>query len=100
MLRRTVTFVAAVTLIAGVASLVYFNSQPTTLRWAPRQEITVPLAWLIVGSTVAGAALVFFVLLAREGHWALRQWKLLRTLKAAERAAARRSEARSCVLAG
>ena len=100
MLRRTVTFLAAVALIGGVASLVYFNSQPTTLRWGPRQEVTLPLAWLIVGSTVAGAALVFFVLLAREGHWALRQWRLLRALKSSERAAARRSEARSCVLAG
>lgn len=100
MLRRTITFLAALLLIGGVSSLVYFNSQPTTLRWAPRQEVTLPLAWLIVGSTIAGAALVFFVLLAREGHWALRQWKLLRTLKSAERAAARRSEARSCVLAG
>lgn len=100
MLRRTLTFLAALALIGGVSSLVYFNSQMTTLRWAPRQEVTLPLAWLILGSTIAGAALVFFVLLAREGHWALRQWKLLRTLKASERAAARRSEARSCVLAG
>lgn len=100
MLRRSFTFLAAVALIAGVASLVYFNGQATTLRWAPRQEITLPLAWLIVGSTLAGAALIFLVLLAREGHWALRQWRLLRTLKAAERAAARRSEARTCMLAG
>ncbi|MFN2375593.1 MAG: hypothetical protein ABR538_03600 [Candidatus Binatia bacterium] len=100
MVRRLLTFLAALTLIAGVASLVYFNSQPTTLRWGPRQELTLPLAWLIVASTVAGAALVFFVLIAREGHWALRQWRLLRSLRAAERAAARRSEARSCMLAG
>ncbi|MFN2426417.1 MAG: tetratricopeptide repeat protein [Candidatus Binatia bacterium] len=100
MLRRSLTFLAAIAIIGGVASLVYFNSQPTTLRWAPAREITLPLAWLIVGSTIAGAALVFFVLLAREGHWALRQWKMLRTLHAAERAAARRAEARSCVLAG
>ena len=100
MVRRFFTFLAAVTIIGAVASLVYFNSQPTTLYWGPRQEITVPLAWLIVGSTAAGAALVFFVLLAREGHWALRQWRMLRALRASERAAARRSEARSCVLAG
>ena len=100
MLRRTVTFLTAVALIGGVASLVYFNSQPTTLRWGPTQELTLPLAWLIVASTIAGAALVFMVLLAREGHWALRQWRLLRSLRASEHAAARRSEARACVLAG
>lgn len=100
MLRRTLTFVVAVLLIGSVSSLVYFNSQPTTLRWGPRQELTVPLAWLIVGSTIAGAALVFLVLLAREGHWAVRQWRLLRALRTAERAAARRSEARASVLAG
>lgn len=100
MLRRILTFVAAVSLVGGVASLVYFNAQPTTLRWGPRQELTLPLAWLIVGSMVAGAALVFLVLLAREGHWALRQWKLIRALRSAKRAAARRSEARSTMLAG
>lgn len=100
MLRRALTFLAAVVLVAGVALLVYFNGQPTTLRWGPTEEVTLPLAWLIVGSTVAGAALVFFVLLAREGHWALRQWRLLRALRAAEHTAARRSEARACVLAG
>ncbi len=100
MLRRSLMFVAAIALIGSVASLVYFNSQPTTLRWGPTQELTLPLAWLIVGATVAGALLVFLVLLARESHWALRQWKLLRALRASERAAARRSEARSCMLAG
>ena len=100
MLRRTLTFLMAVLLVGSVASLVYFNSQPTTLRWGPRQEITLPLAWLIVGSTVAGAALVFLLLLAREGHQALRRWRLLRALRASERAAARRSEARASVLAG
>lgn len=100
MLRRSLMFVAAIVLIGGVASLVYFNSQPTTLRWGPTQELTLPLAWLIVGATVAGALLVFLVLLARESHWALRQWRLLRALRASERASARRSEARSCMLAG
>lgn len=100
MLRRSITFALAVALVGGVASLVYFNSQPTTLRWAPNQEITLPLAWLIVASTVAGAAFVFFVLLAREGHWALRQWRLVRALRASERAVARRSEARASILAG
>ncbi|HEY2775687.1 MAG TPA: tetratricopeptide repeat protein [Candidatus Binatia bacterium] len=100
MLRRTVSFVAAIAIIGGVASLVYFNSQPTTLRWAPNRELTVPLAWLIVGATTAGAALGLVVLLAREGHWALRQWRLLRALRASERAASRRSEARASLLAG
>jgi predicted Zn-dependent protease/uncharacterized integral membrane protein len=100
MLRRALTFFLAVLLIGGVSSLVYFNSQPTTLRWGPRQELTLPLAWLILGSTVAGASLVFLVLLAREGHWAVRQWRLLRALRAAERAADRRSEARASALAG
>lgn len=100
MLRRALTFLVAVVLIGGVSSLVYFNSQPTTLRWGPRQELTLPLAWLIVGASLAGASLVFLVLLAREGHWAVRQWRLLRALRAAERAAARRSEARASVLAG
>ena len=100
MLRRTLTFIAAILLIGAVSSLVYFNSQPTTLQFGPRQEVTVPLAWLIVGSTLAGASLVLALLLAREGHWALRQWRLLRALRTAERATARRSEARASILAG
>jgi thioredoxin-like negative regulator of GroEL len=100
MLRRTLSFVAAVAIIGAVASLVYFNSQPTTFRWAPHRETTLPLAWLILAATVAGGALVSIVLLAREGHWAMRQWKLLRALRLSERAARRRSEARASVLAG
>jgi len=100
MLRRTLTLIAAVLLIGGVASLVYFNSQPTTLRWGPTQELTLPLAWLIVGSTVAGAALGLLALLAREGRWALRQWRLMRALRTSERTASRRSEARASMLAG
>jgi tetratricopeptide (TPR) repeat protein len=100
MLRRTFMFLAAVVLIGAVASLVFFNSQPTTLRLAPNYDITLPLAWLILASTVAGAALVFLVLLARESHWALRQWRLMRALRTSERAAVRRSEARASMLAG
>jgi tetratricopeptide (TPR) repeat protein len=100
MLRRTVSFILAVALIGAVASLVYFNSQPTTLRYAPQQEITLPLAWLIVASSVAGGLVIFILLLARESHWALRQWRLLRALRASERTAKRRSEARASVLAG
>lgn len=100
MLRRTLSFLVAIAIIGGVASLVYFNSQPTTLRWGPTQELTLPLAWLIVASTLAGAAVVFIALLAREGHWAMRQWHLQRALRASERASQRRSEARASILAG
>jgi tetratricopeptide (TPR) repeat protein len=100
MLRRTLTFVAAIALIGAVATMVYFNSQPTTLRYGPTQEITLPLAWLIVFATVAGLLLGLLALVAREGRWAVRQWRVQRALRASERAVARRSEARSCTLAG
>jgi tetratricopeptide (TPR) repeat protein len=100
MLRRTLTFIAAIALIGAVASLVYFNSQPTTLRYGPTQEITLPLAWLIVAATVAGTLLGLLALVAREGRWAMRHWRMQRALRASERAAARRSEAKSCTLAG
>jgi thioredoxin-like negative regulator of GroEL/uncharacterized integral membrane protein len=100
MLRRSLTFFAAIALIGAVATMVYFNSQPTTLRYGPTQEITLPLAWLIVAATVAGTLLGLLALVAREGRWAVRHWRVQRALRASERAAARRSEARSCTLAG
>ena len=100
MLRRTLSFIVAIALIGAVATMVYFNSQPTTLRYGPTQEITLPLAWLILAASVAGAALMALILIARESHWAMRQWKLVRALRASERTARRRSEARASVLAG
>ena len=100
MFRRTLTFVAAIALIGAVATMVYFNSQPTTLRYGPAHEITLPLAWLIVGATVAGTLLGLLALVAREGRWAVRHWRIQRALRASERAVSRRSEARSCTLAG
>ncbi|MBI5504876.1 MAG: DUF1049 domain-containing protein [Deltaproteobacteria bacterium] len=100
MLRRTSSFFLAIALIAAVACLVYFNSKPTTFTLAPGYEYTMPLAWLIVGSVCCGALLVFIVLLAREGRWALRQWRIQRARRAAERATALKAEARGLVLAG
>jgi len=100
MLRRTLSFLLAVALIAAVAWLVYCNAQPTTLTLAPGYQYTMPLAWLIVGSVTGGALLVFVALLAREGRWAVRQWRVQRARRAAERAAALKAEARSLVLAG
>ncbi len=87
-------------LIAAVACLVYFNAQPTTLKLAPGYEYTMPLAWLIVGAVGCGALLVFIVLLAREGRWALRQWRIQRARRATERATTLKAEARGLVLAG
>lgn len=100
MLRRALSFVVALAIIAAVSTLVYYNSQPTTFRYGPESEQTLPLAWLLVASALAGAALVFTALLAREGHWALRQWRLLRSLRGVEAAASRRGEARTSILAG
>ncbi|HYB97995.1 MAG TPA: tetratricopeptide repeat protein [Candidatus Limnocylindrales bacterium] len=100
MLRRTLTFLAAVALIAAVATLVWFNSQPTTFKLAPDREYTLPLAWLLVGAVTAGLLLGLIALIAREGHWALRQWRVERARRSAERAIARKTEARSLVLAG
>ena len=100
MLRRFLTLLLAIALVGSVASLVYLNGQPTTLKWGPRQEITLPLAWLIVTSTGIGALLMLVLMLAREGHWALRQWRLVREIRHLRRLAARRSEARTTTLAG
>lgn len=100
MLRRTLSFLFAVGLIGAVACLVYFNAQPTTLKLAPGYEYTLPLAWLIVGAVSGGALLVFLVLLAREGRWALRQWRIQRARRALERSNALKAEARGLVLAG
>ncbi|HYC57542.1 MAG TPA: tetratricopeptide repeat protein [Candidatus Binatia bacterium] len=100
MLRRTLTFLAAVALIAMVATLVWFNSQPTIFKIAPEREFTLPLAWLLVGAVTVGLLLGLMALLAREGHWALRQWRVDRARRTAERAIARKTEARSLILAG
>lgn len=100
MLRRALSFFVAIALIAAVASLVYFNAQSTTFKLAPGYEYTLPLAWLIVASVGVGASLVFLLLLAREGRWALRQWRIQRARRATERAAALKAEARGLVLAG
>lgn len=100
MLRRALSFFVAVVLIAAVACLVYFNGQPTTFTLAPGYQSTMPLAWLIVASVICGALLVFIVLLAREGRWAVRQWRVQRARRAAERAASLKAEARGLVLAG
>ncbi len=100
MFRRSFLFVVAIALIGAVATMVYFNSQPTTLRYGPAQEITLPLAWLIVAASVAGVLLGLLALVAREGRWAMRHWRVQRALRASVRATARRSEARSCTLAG
>ncbi len=100
MIRRIVAFVVFIALIAGVSMLVYFNAQETSFRLTPSREVTLPLGMLMLGALVAGALVMFLFALMREGRHALREWRVHRELRAAERTAEQRTRARSLALAG
>ncbi len=100
MLKRIFTFLAVVALIGAVASVVYFNPGETTLRLAPDRQYDMKLGYVVLISTFVGAVFVFLLFLLREGRWALRQWRIRREKRIAERARQYRAEARGLVLAG
>jgi predicted Zn-dependent protease/uncharacterized integral membrane protein len=100
MLRRILTFVAFVALVAAVSALVYFNSNDSSFRYAPDATITLPLGVLMLGAAVAGMVVMFLLMLLREGRHALGEWRVQRGIRGAERTANLRAEARNLSLAG
>ncbi len=100
MIRRTATFLLIVALIAAVASLVYLNPQPSVVKLPPAFRYELSLGAIIIASTMLGAALVFLLLLLREGRWALRRWSMNRERRHAERNCRLKTESRSLALAG
>ncbi len=100
MLRRFVTFFTVVLLIGGATSLVYFNNQPTVIRLTPQHEFELRLGLLLLAAMLVGAAVVFLMLVAREGRHAFRQWRVTREKRIAERTTQHKVEARSLMLAG
>ena len=100
MLRRIVAFLVFIALIGAVSFLVYFNVQETQFRLTPKHTFNLPLGVLMLGATIAGALVMFVLALMREGRHALREWRVHRELRAAERTAEYQSEARSLALSG
>jgi tetratricopeptide (TPR) repeat protein len=100
MLRRTLTFIAFVALVAAVSTLVYLNPDETAFRYPPAETITLPLGVLMLASAIAGMMVMFVLMLWREGRNAVREWRVQRGIRSAERIAAVRAEARSLALAG
>ncbi len=100
MLRKIVTFAFLMLLVGALASLVYLNPQPTPVQLTPQHRYEPSLGYLILLSTAVGAVLVFLVFLLREGRWALRQWRVQREKRVAERNADYKAEARSLMLGG
>ncbi len=100
MLRRALTFLVLIGLVAAVASLVYWNAQETVFRLTPNYIFTLPLGVLMLGATVAGALLMFVIALWREGRHALREWRVHREMRAAQRSVETTAQARSLALAG
>jgi len=100
MLRRILAFLLFVGLIAAVSFLVYFNAQETQFWLTPRHQFRLPLGVLMLGAAVAGSVVMFLLALMREGRHALREWRVHRELRAAERTAEYHTQARSLVLSG
>jgi tetratricopeptide (TPR) repeat protein len=100
MLRRILAFVVFIALIGAVSFLVYFNVQETQFRLTPKHTFNMPLGVLMLGATIAGALVMFVLALMREGRHALREWRVHRELRAAERTAEYQTEARSLALSG
>ncbi len=100
MLRRILYFAVTIVLMGCVGGLVYLNPQETTFRLTPDKAVELPVSLLILGATTAGAAVLFLVMMLREGRRALRDWRVYREQRAAERTAQQRAEARSLALAG
>ncbi len=100
MLRRILLFVVFIVLVAAVSSLVYFNSQDIGFRLGPGLDYTLPLGMLMLAAALAGAAVSFLFALMREGRHAIREWRVQRELRHAERTAEYKASARSLLLAG
>lgn len=100
MLRRILVFLVFIGLIGAVSFLVYFNVQETQFRLTPQHTFTMPLGVLMLGATVVGAIVMFVLALMREGRHALREWRVHRELRSAERTAEYQTEARSLALSG
>jgi len=100
MLRRILTFLIFILLIAGVSALVYLNAQEIAFRLAPEVAFTLPLGVLMLAAGCAGAIVMFLIALMREGHHALRDWRVHRALRTAQRNVEHIAEARSLTLAG
>jgi uncharacterized membrane-anchored protein len=100
MIRRTITFIGFVALVAAVSALAYFNPAETVFHYSPTNEITLPLGVLMLSATITGMVVMFLLMLAREGRNAVREWRVQRGIRSAERTASLRAEARSFALAG
>lgn len=100
MIRRTITFIGFVALVAAVSALAYLNPAETVFHYPPANEITLPLGVLMLASAIAGMIVMFLLMLAREGRNAVREWRVQRGIRSAERTASLRAEARSLALAG
>ena len=100
MLRRILAFIAFILLIGAVSSLVYYNSQDTSFRLTPEHQFTLPLGVLMLAAALGGGLLMFLIAIMREGRHALREWRVHRELRAAERTAEYQSSARSLALGG
>lgn len=100
MFRRILAFLLFIGLIAAVSFLVYFNAQETEFWLTPRHHYRLPLGVLMLAAAIAGAVVMFLLALMREGRHALREWRVHRELRAAERTAEYHTEARSLVLSG
>ena len=100
MLRRILTFIAFVALVAAVSALVYFNPTDASFRYAPDATITLPLGVLMLGAALAGMVVMFLLMLLREGRHAVHEWRVQRGIRGAERTASLRAEARNLSLAG
>ena len=100
MVRRIIAFVSFALVIGAVTFLVYFNAQETTFQLTPDHQYTLPLGVLILAAALAGALLMFLFALMREGRHALREWRVHRELKSAERTVEYQRQARALALAG
>jgi len=100
MLRRILTFVSFVALVAAVSALVYFNPTDAAFRYAPDATLTLPLGVLMLAAAVAGMVVMFLLMLLREGRHAVHEWRVQRGIRSAERTATLRAEARNLSLAG
>lgn len=100
MLRRILTFIAFVALVAAVSALVYFNPTDAPFRYAPDATITLPLGVLMLAAALAGMVVMFLLMLLREGRHAVHEWRVQRGIRSAERTASLRAEARNLSLAG
>lgn len=100
MLRRIFFFVLAIAIVAAIAALVYMNPQQTSFSLTPQRTVKLPVSLLSLAAMVAGMVLTFIVALFREGRRAVREWRVFREKRAAERHVELKSEARFFALAG